>query len=119
MRKVYYIETDDDNNVVISNPVMVSDPFAMPPICVIEDIEEVKIYFWIKTIKADEEIVRRVINGLIYGGICSGSDIRRLLQGEIRLFFNPIQHHDYDRRRAIAKIAEVLQKIDVYVEGNG
>ena len=80
------------------------------PICVIEDYGEVKIFFRTKKIRVNEESIKDVLNGLVYNDNCSGYNIDRLLNGDIWVYFNPTVHKDCDRRRAIEKVVEELNR---------
>lgn len=73
---------------------------------------EVKIYFNTKLLQPDTENIRATINGLVYANYCSGGDIERLLQGEVRLYFNPLVHQKEDQGMAVRELKKSIMEQD-------
>ena len=85
------------------------------PIFVREDCGELNLFFNPKKFDVDVEAVRDALNGLVYNDNCSGYDIQRLSNGNVRIYLNPACHGPSDSHRVITKVAEVLCKSDLFL----
>ncbi len=78
------------------------------PVFALENCGEIRLFFDPKKFDVNVESVTAALNGLFYNNDCSGTDLDRLRNGEIRIFFNPACHGPSDSHRAINKVVEAL-----------
>lgn len=75
---------------------------------VLDDETEVKIYFYPKAFSVSEHEVEMTIYTMLYDGYCTGAELSRLMNGEVRLYFNPIHHGKKIRKKATRQIINVI-----------
>lgn len=84
----------------------------------VEDKTEVRIYFRPKEFIIFEHEVEMTVYTLVYSGHCTGAELRRLSNGEVRVYFNPAYHSRKDRKKTIRQMMEVIgaQSIEIKEE---
>ena len=87
-----------------------------PAVIAIEDRGETKIFFDTKKFSVDAEAMQDVLNSLVCNGHCSGYDIRRILYGDIWVYFNPIHHETFAHQHVLEKVVEELRRVAIDIE---
>ena len=82
---------------------------------VMDDIMEVKIYFCPKGFSISEHEVEMTVYTMVYGGYCTGAELHRLMNGEVRLYFNPTYHGKKARRKAIGQMINVIDAQSIQI----
>ena len=74
-----------------------------------KNLNEIQVYFWPKRYRPSESVVKTCLNGLVFNGNCTGYNVDRLVNGEIRVYLNPTYHNVADARRDVSKLIKVLR----------
>ena len=72
-------------------------------------VGELVFYFSPKDYMPDERHVISVGYGLIYNGDCTGVEFSRLMNGEVRVYYNPMVQNKANLDRVINKMKEAIK----------